>query len=435
MGENHSGAITEDGSLYMWGNNSEGQVGDRTTKNNPVPTKVLENVSSVSLTDYQSGAITEDGSLYMWGSRIYQRWDGNMASTASSIPEKELNNVKSVSLGLASYYYGAIVEDGSLYMWGEGYVGDGTTEMREVPTKVLDNVRSMSLGSGFSGAITEDGSLYMWGRNRYGQLGDGTTENKLVPTRIPFPPESTTYNSPAKNSGFKILNPVFSAKREREEQAMPSASKTFTDLKPEATYNFYIMESKEAEDKFSSENLLYIKQAKADSEGVLRMEYPSNVSVSDAEAFVVCAKQDNIANAQITAKTASYNGKEQFADVTVIYNGKTLEEGKDYEIEGSFSATEAGTYSVTVTGIGVYTGEKTIDWEIKQTGQIENKLGDVNKDGKINSEDALAVLKYDVRIAQEIFVEEAADVNKDGKVNSEDALDILKHDVKLLQIS
>lgn len=235
-------------------------------------------------------------------------------------------------------------------------------------------------------------------------------------------------NSQAMASGSKILNRTLAA--EGESESPTTAAKNFSDLKPEAVYNFYIMKNKDSEQMFSSENLIYLKQAKADSEGNLQIEYPSNISVSNAETFVVCAEQNNIADAQITAKTAYYNGKEQFVDVTVIYNGKTLEAGKDYEIEGSFSGTEAGTYSVTVTGIGAYTGEKTVNWNIEQ-----NKLGDVNGDGKINSEDALAVLKYDVRIAQEVFVEEAADVNKDGKVNSEDALDILKHDVKLLQIS
>lgn len=235
-------------------------------------------------------------------------------------------------------------------------------------------------------------------------------------------------NSPTIISDSKPLNRTFAAEKERGSHVI--VNKTFSGLKPGAIYNFYIMKNKDSEQTFSSENLIYLKQAKADSEGNLQIEYSSNISVSNAEAFVVCAEQDNIADAQIIVKPAYCNGKEQFADVTVIHNGKTLEAGKDYEIEGSFSATEVGTYSVTITGIGAYTGEKTVDWEIKQY-----RLGDVNCDDNIDSKDALAILKDSVGIDQFIFVKEVADVNKDTKIDSKDALMVLKHSVGILQIS
>lgn len=57
----------EDKSLYMWGWNTSGQLGDGTEENKRKPVKVLENVQSVSLGCSHSGAVTEDGSLYMWG--------------------------------------------------------------------------------------------------------------------------------------------------------------------------------------------------------------------------------------------------------------------------------------------------------------------------------------------------------------------------------
>ena len=71
---------------------------------------------------------------------------------------------------------------GSLYMWGSndsGQIGDGTTEDRYKPTKILDHVISVILGVSHSGAITQDGSLYMWGSNSRGGIGDGTTEVKI----------------------------------------------------------------------------------------------------------------------------------------------------------------------------------------------------------------------------------------------------------------
>ena len=68
LGGAHSGAITEDGSLYMWGYNYHGQLGDGTDSGKSNPVKIMDHVRSVSLGEWHSGAITEDGSLYMWGS-------------------------------------------------------------------------------------------------------------------------------------------------------------------------------------------------------------------------------------------------------------------------------------------------------------------------------------------------------------------------------
>ena len=184
LGDYHSGVIAQDGSLYMWGVNDFGQIGDGTTKNRYKPTKILDHVVSVSLGDYYSGAITQDGSLYMWGSNVYgQIGDGTTEDRYK--PTKILDHVIAVSLGVS--HSGAITQDGSLYMWGSnsrGGIGDGTTEVRYKPTKILDHVIAVSLQTGNSGAITQDGSLYMWGSNVYGEIGDGTEEDRYKPTKI-----------------------------------------------------------------------------------------------------------------------------------------------------------------------------------------------------------------------------------------------------------
>ena len=185
LGGYHSGAITEDGSLYMWGFNYNGQLGDGTTEERSNPVKIMDHVRSVSLGYNHSGAITEDGSLYMWGCN----YDGELGDGTKggdrSKPVKIMDHVRSVSLGES--HSGAITEDGSLYMWGSnssGQLGDGTREERSKPVKIMDHVRSVSLGRNHSGAITEDGSLYMWGSNNSGQLGDGTDSGKSKPVKI-----------------------------------------------------------------------------------------------------------------------------------------------------------------------------------------------------------------------------------------------------------
>jgi uncharacterized repeat protein (TIGR02543 family) len=184
LGDYHSGVITEDGSLYMWGGNWAGQLGDGTTEDKFNPVKVLDDVESVSLGTDHSAAITKDGSLYMWGNNSFgELGDGTTENKLS--PIKVMDDVVAVSLG--SGYSGAITKAGSLYMWGfnfRGQLGDGTTEDKLSPVKVMDKVVSVSLGGACSGAITEDGSLYMWGFNFRGQLGDGTTVDKHSPVKI-----------------------------------------------------------------------------------------------------------------------------------------------------------------------------------------------------------------------------------------------------------
>ena len=163
LGINHSAAITKDGSLYMWGCNYTGQLGDGTTTDRYTPVKIMDNVASVSLGNYHSAAITKDGSLYMWGYNYYGEL-GNGTTTDRYTPVKIMDNVASVSLG--NYHSAAITKDGDLYMWGYNYhgqLGDGTNiKSKYIPIKIMDNVASLSLGGYHSAAITKDGNLYMW---------------------------------------------------------------------------------------------------------------------------------------------------------------------------------------------------------------------------------------------------------------------------------
>ena len=204
LGYVHSGMLTGDGKLYMWGANGCGQLGDGTTTDRYVPTLIPqssfnnEKVVSLSLGVEHSGCITETGKLYMWGSNgDGQLGDETIVSKTvpTLIPQSRFNNEKVVGLSLGGNFSGCITETGKVYMWGQnnyGQLGDGTTTYyRSVPTLIPqssfnnEKVVSLSLGRDYSGCITETGKLYMWGLNNYGQLGDGTTVSKTVPTLIP----------------------------------------------------------------------------------------------------------------------------------------------------------------------------------------------------------------------------------------------------------
>ena len=189
-------AITEDGSLYMWGDNRDGVVGNGSAESiQTTPVKVLEHVKTVIMGNRTTAAITEDGSLYLWGYNYYGAI-GNGTRVDQSIPVKVLDDVVSVSTRYECT--GALTADGSLYMWGtdfDGVLGNGDTQTDVLsPVKIMDNVSWFCITSSNiyqeaflyldCSAITTDGTLYRWGRNKYGTIGDGTTVTKRLPTKI-----------------------------------------------------------------------------------------------------------------------------------------------------------------------------------------------------------------------------------------------------------
>lgn len=160
-----SGSVMEDGSLYTWGENFQGCLGDGTTEDRLRPVKVLDNVQQFETDNGHSGAVAKDGSLYMWGRNIEAQIGTDTDAMYLEKPVKVLDHVQSISLG--SWSTGAVTKDGSMYAWGmnrEGQLGNGTEgEKQGKPEKTLENVRAIELNATYGGAVTRDGSLYMWG--------------------------------------------------------------------------------------------------------------------------------------------------------------------------------------------------------------------------------------------------------------------------------
>jgi len=191
----HSLAVKKDGSLWSWGSNNSGELGDgRDQFDNKNPAKIMNDVVSVAATNERSFAIKTDGSLWAWGSNktftLGWQFDatgalGDGTNVDRNTPVKIMDDVVYVSASPTHSF--AIKNDQSLWAWGDnefGQLGDGTTEGRETPVKVMDNVSHVAAGRGYSLVVKADDSLLTWGNNSFGQLGDGTTEGRETPVKI-----------------------------------------------------------------------------------------------------------------------------------------------------------------------------------------------------------------------------------------------------------
>ena len=183
LGKYHCAVVRQDKSLWTWGENHFGQLGDGTIIDRAKPVKVLDDVECVVLGAYHSAAVKTDRTLWTWGENDEGQL-GNSASESLSSPVKILDDVKSVSLG--HHHSAAIKTDGSLWLWGENFYGQlgcgtsGKGSDRSTPVKIMDNVAEVSLGGLHSAAVKTDGSLWTWGFNSCGQLGNGETRGISV---------------------------------------------------------------------------------------------------------------------------------------------------------------------------------------------------------------------------------------------------------------
>ena len=194
-GLSHTAFVDQEGVLWTWGSNQSGQLGAETQETGtdlegtviPLssrPLQVMEDVASVSAGADFTVALKTDGTLWAWGGNDYGQL-GNGSTTPSDLPICVLDQVTAVSAG--DYHVAALRADGSLWTWGDnlyGQLGDGTLESRSAPAKVLDQAAAVSAGAGSTAALLGDQTLWTWGDNLFGQLGDGTRASRSTPAKV-----------------------------------------------------------------------------------------------------------------------------------------------------------------------------------------------------------------------------------------------------------
>lgn len=189
VGGDYFGAgIKTDGSLWVWGRNSYGNLGinnDSSSKSTPVTTFAGGNDWRQIVCSLKGMcAIKIDGTLWSWG-KGNGYGNGDNKNAYSSTPVTTFaggNNWKQVSISNSAA--GAIKTDGTLWMWGSRNKGGLGDTQQGYPSFALTPIttfaggndwKQVSVGTYVTGAIKTDGTLWVWGTNYYGRMGIGNT--------------------------------------------------------------------------------------------------------------------------------------------------------------------------------------------------------------------------------------------------------------------
>ncbi|SBW20036.1 chromosome condensation regulator RCC1 [Candidatus Protofrankia californiensis] len=162
-------ALRQDGTVRAWGANDFGQLGDGTTADSSVPVQVvgLEQVTAIaaggspSPYDPQAYALRRDGTVWAWGGNNFgQLGDGTTTDRTTPVQVVGLNQVTAIASGFSSGY--ALRRNGTVWAWGGnnfGQLGDGTTTDRTTPVQVvgLDQVTAIAAGSDSGYALVKKG--------------------------------------------------------------------------------------------------------------------------------------------------------------------------------------------------------------------------------------------------------------------------------------
>lgn len=189
-GASHTLVVKNDGTIWAWGLNSSGQLGNGNTTNQKSPVQVtgIGNATAVASGSAHSLTLRSDGTVSSWGSNAYgQLGNGTTNNSSTPVAVSSLSNATAIAAG-ASHSL-ALSTDGTVVAWGlnsSGQLGNGGTTNSSTPVSVsnLTRVVAIAAGNSQSLALRVDGTVWAWGGNASGQLGNGTTTGSTTPVQV-----------------------------------------------------------------------------------------------------------------------------------------------------------------------------------------------------------------------------------------------------------
>lgn len=189
-------ALAADGSIWGWGDNASGQLGNGTNKRSYFPTPAALEVDGTQVLDIACGNVSTlflmlDGTVLTCGRNNYgqQGYQGRPDYVFKPQPIEGLKNIIKIACGFGQCM--ALDQNGHVWVWGRnsnGQLGNGKKKNVGVPFMLeLENITDIQCGGKFCYAMAKDGTLYGWGDNEFGQLGDlNRYRDVTTPTELPM---------------------------------------------------------------------------------------------------------------------------------------------------------------------------------------------------------------------------------------------------------
>jgi len=212
--EYHTAVVRSDGTVWAWGANSEGELGngkwgETQLEREPVQVLTYEGVPLSGVIEVTTGlahtvALKEDGTVWAWGRPawlgigpwpetipdgcVYEahNWGRSACPLAVQVMDSSgevFSEVKAVAAG--KFHTLAVKSDGTVWAWGDntyGQLGNNTSSNRDLPIKIMDSAIAVAAGPSHSVAIKSDGTVWAWGKNPL--IGDGTGNNSREPVQV-----------------------------------------------------------------------------------------------------------------------------------------------------------------------------------------------------------------------------------------------------------
>ncbi len=195
-GGDFSLAVGSDGKLYAWGDNTNGELGNGTTNSSTTPVVVSMpagvTATAVAAGESHSVALGSNGSVYDWGNNGFGQL-GNGGTTDVHTPVKVTlpAGVTPISVAAGQFMTEALASNGDVYAWGDGAMGElGNAKTVDETTPIQVNVSSVTAlaAGGYHSLVIAGGAIYAYGYGGLGQLGNGALTNAARASRSTSPP-------------------------------------------------------------------------------------------------------------------------------------------------------------------------------------------------------------------------------------------------------
>jgi alpha-tubulin suppressor-like RCC1 family protein len=198
-GAAHSLALQSNGYVWSWGKNSYGQLGNgtsgqETSESKPLIIADFGNCVAIAAGHAHSVALKNDGTVFTWGFNNLGQL-GDQSNLNKNVPVAVPGMANVIAIAAGDTHTVALKNDGTVWTWGDnayGQLGDGTIVPKNTPVRVLDisNVIGIAAGYGHTLALRNDGTVWGWGFNEYGQLGDNNlTQKQTRPVKADIFPQ------------------------------------------------------------------------------------------------------------------------------------------------------------------------------------------------------------------------------------------------------